>query len=192
MSKRKFTGRLSCYSNQKNQDNNAVNNLCLPKKPHTNKQAYLSCETPRFHEQKNIGAGRREKCPLHITDAFTVDTASPVIPSLLLKYHQSKDTGCSSQPGHGQSGRTVSPRLARNRYLSIREPFWGEGKGNQLIHPLLGYLQLATEIRHSCSKFTSKSIRMFLFEWVLDAHSFTKPEVRKGGPCEAATAGGQP
>lgn len=97
---------------------------------HTNKQAYLSCKTLSFHEQKNIGAGRREKCPPHITDAFTVDAASPVILSLLLKYHESKDTGCTSQPGHRQSGRTVPPRLARNRCLFERKesPFEERGE----------------------------------------------------------------
>lgn len=170
------------------------------KNPNKQTQAYLSCEILSIYKQNYFflgggGTGQRHtavhrKCLPHVMryGSFRCQLCLSSWCPLAAELPPREEAGCSSQPGYGQKGRTVPPRSARNcsRFEHKESPF--EGKGNHLMSFIGLWIRswdtchLATEIRHSYSKFTSKSIATVMFAWRLDAHGFAKLKGGKVGP----------
>lgn len=86
------------------------------------------------------GMGQRHmavhrKCLPHVTryGCFHCQLCLSSLSPLAAELPPREEAGCSSQPGYGQKGQTVPPRLARNcsRFEHKESPF--EGKGNHLM-----------------------------------------------------------
>lgn len=108
-------------------------------------QAYLSCEILSIYEQNYFfwgggGMGQRHtavrrKCLPHVMryGCFHCQLCLSSLSPLAAELPPREEAGCSSQPGYGQKGQTVPPRLARNcsQFEHKESPF--EGKGNHLM-----------------------------------------------------------